>query len=419
MTSLANRSQLMYLNQQSMYHNSNNNTPPPMKQGQQHNVDRDDYDSYDQPYYNNSPQQYSNNNNNSNNSNNNNNNGYNQHPHYNQQQYHHHQYNNQSSPQSQYNSSQTSLSKLLSRSNDMIIENQDDPSKKKRKRTSPDQLKLLEKIFLAHQHPNLNLRSQLAVELQMTARSVQIWFQNRRAKARNMEFKPQPNHGGSDLIYSALGGSPGGYSSQRNINKYSGIGSSGEKFSVASAWNRILLQPNNVDFLIRYNPDDPTSIDVNARYSIDVDDMDNQGYTPLYLAAKAGKQNFVKYLLSKGASKKLALEKLIQENQDKEIIQILESTKVNTNNNINNNENINNNSFENNNNNNSNNNSNSNNINNNINSNSSNSSSNNIHSKIIDDDDDYYDRVYKKSYTNKIISNSFTYNQQKPNIYDD
>ena len=61
-------------------------------------------------------------------------------------------------------------------------------SKKKRKRTAPEQLKVLEDVFNGHQHPNLLLRNQLAVQLGMTPRSVQIWFQNRRAKARNMEF---------------------------------------------------------------------------------------------------------------------------------------------------------------------------------------------------------------------------------------
>jgi len=63
-------------------------------------------------------------------------------------------------------------------------------SKKKRKRTSPDQLRILEEIFHNHPHPNLALRNQLAVQLGMTPRCVQIWYQNRRAKARNMEFRP-------------------------------------------------------------------------------------------------------------------------------------------------------------------------------------------------------------------------------------
>lgn len=66
-------------------------------------------------------------------------------------------------------------------------------NKKKRKRTAPDQLKVLEDVFNTHQHPNLLLRNQLAVQLGMTPRSVQIWFQNRRAKARNMEFTTSSN----------------------------------------------------------------------------------------------------------------------------------------------------------------------------------------------------------------------------------
>lgn len=57
--------------------------------------------------------------------------------------------------------------------------------KRKRKRTSAEQLAVLEGVFRANQHPNLTLRNQLAVQLLMTPRSVQKWFQNRRAKARN------------------------------------------------------------------------------------------------------------------------------------------------------------------------------------------------------------------------------------------
>jgi len=47
-------------------------------------------------------------------------------------------------------------------------------SKKKRKRTTPDQLKTLETIFDEVQHPNLALRNQLAAQLGMTPRSVQV-----------------------------------------------------------------------------------------------------------------------------------------------------------------------------------------------------------------------------------------------------
>jgi homeobox protein YOX1/YHP1 len=47
--------------------------------------------------------------------------------------------------------------------------------KRKRKRTSPEQLHLLETTFNAEQHPSLGMRNQLAAQLNMTPRSVQIW----------------------------------------------------------------------------------------------------------------------------------------------------------------------------------------------------------------------------------------------------
>ncbi|KAL6061706.1 Antirepressor regulating drug resistance protein [Balamuthia mandrillaris] len=60
---------------------------------------------------------------------------------------------------------------------------------KKRRRTSSEQLRLLESEFEINQHPSLTVRTQLAIQLGMTPRSVQIWFQNRRAKYRNQMDK--------------------------------------------------------------------------------------------------------------------------------------------------------------------------------------------------------------------------------------
>ncbi|KAL6061654.1 Antirepressor regulating drug resistance protein [Balamuthia mandrillaris] len=59
----------------------------------------------------------------------------------------------------------------------------------KRRRTSSEQLRLLESEFEINQHPSLTVRTQLAIQLGMTPRSVQIWFQNRRAKYRNQMDK--------------------------------------------------------------------------------------------------------------------------------------------------------------------------------------------------------------------------------------
>ncbi|KAG1077479.1 hypothetical protein G6F42_024815 [Rhizopus arrhizus] len=60
---------------------------------------------------------------------------------------------------------------------------------KHRRRTSRAQLKVLEKSFLENPKPNATVRRILAQKLDMTPRGVQIWFQNRRAKAKLLRRK--------------------------------------------------------------------------------------------------------------------------------------------------------------------------------------------------------------------------------------
>ncbi|KAK4513682.1 Chitin synthase, class 7 [Mucor velutinosus] len=55
-------------------------------------------------------------------------------------------------------------------------------AKAKRKRILPHQYKRLMEIFEKTDTPSSEIRSQLANELDMTKREVQVWFQNRRAK---------------------------------------------------------------------------------------------------------------------------------------------------------------------------------------------------------------------------------------------
>ncbi|ORZ34518.1 hypothetical protein BCR44DRAFT_1154406 [Catenaria anguillulae PL171] len=62
---------------------------------------------------------------------------------------------------------------------------------KRRPRATPDQLKILEETFLQTTSPNAQLRADLANRLSMTERSVQIWFQNKRAKVKNAQRKSQ------------------------------------------------------------------------------------------------------------------------------------------------------------------------------------------------------------------------------------
>ncbi|KAI9485357.1 MAG: hypothetical protein EXX96DRAFT_513903 [Benjaminiella poitrasii] len=58
---------------------------------------------------------------------------------------------------------------------------------RKRTHLKPSQVAVLQETFVTNMLPDANLRSQLALELGVTERTVQIWFQNRRAKARKLE----------------------------------------------------------------------------------------------------------------------------------------------------------------------------------------------------------------------------------------
>ncbi|OAD80956.1 Homeodomain-like DNA binding domain-containing transcription factor, partial [Phycomyces blakesleeanus NRRL 1555(-)] len=65
------------------------------------------------------------------------------------------------------------------------------PSVRKRTRATADQLAVLEDTFAVNVSPNSKLRKQLAEQLQMSERSIQIWFQNRRAKVKHIQKRAQ------------------------------------------------------------------------------------------------------------------------------------------------------------------------------------------------------------------------------------
>lgn len=67
---------------------------------------------------------------------------------------------------------------------DTSLMSADDHNKKKRQRTSPEQLAILEQIFQTDKMPSQQTRVQLADQLGMSSRRVQIWFQNKRAKVK-------------------------------------------------------------------------------------------------------------------------------------------------------------------------------------------------------------------------------------------
>lgn len=63
------------------------------------------------------------------------------------------------------------------------------PTNMTRRRThlKPSQVAVLQESFVTNTLPDASMRAQLAQELGISERTVQIWFQNRRAKARKLE----------------------------------------------------------------------------------------------------------------------------------------------------------------------------------------------------------------------------------------
>lgn len=60
-------------------------------------------------------------------------------------------------------------------------------STRKRTHLKPDQVVILQESFNGNALPDSTVRSKLARDLGVTERTIQIWFQNRRAKARKTE----------------------------------------------------------------------------------------------------------------------------------------------------------------------------------------------------------------------------------------
>jgi hypothetical protein len=58
----------------------------------------------------------------------------------------------------------------------------------------PSQVAVLQESFVTNTLPDATIRAQLALELGVTERTVQIWFQNRRAKARKLEALSPGSH---------------------------------------------------------------------------------------------------------------------------------------------------------------------------------------------------------------------------------
>lgn len=70
--------------------------------------------------------------------------------------------------------------------------------KRKRSRVTPEQLVHLERFFAMDRSPPAARRREISELLGMQERQTQIWFQNRRAKAKLLESKPTPSKGHAD-----------------------------------------------------------------------------------------------------------------------------------------------------------------------------------------------------------------------------
>lgn len=86
-------------------------------------------------------------------------------------------------PPSRYYLEDTTSSELINNNNN----NNNQVVKGKRKRASSQQLKVLNRVFATTSFPSTEVRNQLAAELAMTPRTVQIWFQNKRQASRQKD----------------------------------------------------------------------------------------------------------------------------------------------------------------------------------------------------------------------------------------
>ncbi|CAO0801502.1 unnamed protein product [Mucor circinelloides] len=108
-------------------------------------------------------------------------------PYYNHHQ-HHRNHHHQPQQQRYTRPSSHSVLQVSNLLTEEDVEDYDDePVKAKRKRASPSQLSVLNRVFEQTFFPSTELRMELGKQLGMSPRTVQIWFQNKRQSIRTRE----------------------------------------------------------------------------------------------------------------------------------------------------------------------------------------------------------------------------------------
>ena len=63
------------------------------------------------------------------------------------------------------------------------------PKKRKRRRITDEERKILEEVYKKTKYPNKLKYKNLSIETQLEIRKIQVWFQNKRSKEKNIKKK--------------------------------------------------------------------------------------------------------------------------------------------------------------------------------------------------------------------------------------